>query len=342
MEKIRIGVLGPSDIAMRRMVPSLKNCKQIEYAGVAAAFENERTADPSGSDESCLGNVLPASMEKARKFEENFGGKIVCGYDNMLASDMFDAVYIALPPALHYTWAKRALEAGKHVLLEKPFTTCHADTKDLIDTARRKGLAVAENFAFRYHRQIGKITEIIDSGVIGDIRVIRSNFAFPFRGGGDFRYHKAAGGGALLDCGCYTLKMASILLNDELKIRDHVSVSAEGYDVDMYGAITAEGACGQIVQLSFGMDQQYNCDLEIWGSRGCIRSPRIYTAPPGMDVELLLTSGMEKSSIAVGADDQFANSAEEFGYMIKDDKKREDSYGDIIRQSLLMEQCMAG
>ena len=88
---------------------------------------------------------------------------------------------------------------------------------------------------------------------------------FPFRGDNDFRYKKALGGGALLDCGCYTLRMAETFLGPDVKITDHNLIYKDGYDVDMYGAITAVGANGAIGHFSFGMDQQYSCDMEIWG-----------------------------------------------------------------------------
>ena len=342
MEKVRIGVLGPSDIAMRRMVPALRKCDTIEYAAVAVAYGKERdlVSSVGGENRSSGDTIPPESLKKAQKFVDAFGGTIIEGYMNMLTSDDIDAVYIALPPALHYRWAKAALQNGKHVLMEKPFTTKLRDSEDLIKTARAGSLAVTENFAFCYHPQISKIKEILDSGELGDIRIIRSNFAFPFRGDSDFRYNRELGGGALLDCGCYTLKLLEVLLGEDAKIADHKLMYKEGYGVDMYGAITATDSNGVIVQLSFGMDQQYSCDLEIWGSKGSLRSPRIYTPPADLPIELTLTSGMEKKTITVEADDQFAASARAFVQMVNDSTYRQEIYEELRRQSDRVERCM--
>ena len=335
MKKVRTGVLGPSDIAMRRMVPAMMKCEEIEYAGVAVSFNSERglNEDAGCENPSSEDIISDVSVQKAQRFVDTFGGKIFEGYKNMLSSDAIDAVYIALPPSLHYRWAKQALENGKHVLMEKPFTTKLSDSEDLIKKARTGSLAVTENFAFCYHPQIAKIKEILESKVLGDIRIIRSNFAFPFRGDADFRYNKELGGGAVLDCGCYTLKLAEILLGEEAKITDHSLMYKEGYDVDMYGAVTVTGSKGEIAQLSFGMDQQYCCDLEIWGSKGCLRSPRIYTPPADLPIELTLTSGMDKTTITIEANDQFAASAKAFVRMINDSSFRQETYEGLIRQS---------
>ncbi|MCR5748081.1 MAG: Gfo/Idh/MocA family oxidoreductase [Lachnospiraceae bacterium] len=330
--KIRIGVLGPADIAKRRMIPSMIKNDACVFAGVALATDRERGGDSDSIPES--------SRLKAAALQQEFGGKIYEGYVNMLSSDEIDAVYIALPPALHFRWAKKALECGKNVLLEKPFTTSKSDTEELVKTAQKGSLSVSENFAFIYHRQISKIDEIIKSGDIGEIRLIRTNFGFPFRGGDDFRYHRKLGGGALLDCGCYTLKLADRLLQGSMEITSSELYYLEGFDVDIYGAVSAKGKGNIPAQLSFGMDQQYNCELEIWGNKGCIKASRIYTAPPELSVKIDVKCGNEIRSYDIEPDDQFGNSLSAFLEMIEDKDKREASYEALIRQSSLVECCM--
>ncbi len=330
--KTRIGVLGPADIAKRRMIPSMLKNNKCEYIGVAVATDRERGGDTD--------RISEKSRLKASDLESAFGGKIYSGYNEMLKSGDIDAVYIALPPALHFKWAKTALQCGKHVFLEKPFTTSSADTAELIKEAKKGGLAVAENFAFIYHRQISKIEEILDSGDIGELRLIRSNFGFPFRGKDDFRYHRSMGGGALLDCGCYTLKMADRILGGSMSVVASELFYTGVSDVDLYGVISARGAHDIPAQLSFGMDQQYNCELEIWGNKGCIKASRIYTAPPELQIRLDVKCGAESRSYDIGPDDQFGNSLSAFLDMIEDTGKREGAYKAVMRQSSLVESCM--
>lgn len=173
MEKIRIGILGPSEIASRRFVPALKKLESFEYIGLAQATEREYSGN--GGDE------IPAGrFEKANRFIETHGGKLFKGYENFLSSDEINAVYIPLPPALHFKWAKKALENGKNVLLEKPFTTSLPDTDQLLKIAKEKDLAIHENYMFAYHSQLEWIKKKLSEGVVGDIRLIRIDFGFQF------------------------------------------------------------------------------------------------------------------------------------------------------------------
>lgn len=320
MSKVRIASLAPADIAYRRMIPAVIKSEKCEYAGVAVRPEGNR--------------------ERAARFMNDFGGKIWEGYDELIMSDEIDAIYIALPPALHFEWAKKALLAGKHILMEKPATVTYEQAEELINTAKERNLAIHENFAFIYHPQIGKIDELIRSGAIGDIRLIRTNFGFPFRGSQDFRYISELGGGALLDCGCYTLKMAGYLLGGSMTVDLCRLYGKPGFDVDIYGAISAGNDGNVTAQMSFGMDQQYCCNLEVWGSGGYIGSPRIYTAPPELEVKLTLARGSDKEEIAIEPADQFKNSLEVFCDMITDDLLKEQSYADVLRQSRYIDKCM--
>lgn len=349
-EIIRIGVLGPSDIAKRRMIPAIKKNRNFEFIGVAVAQQDERklwdkkeTNHRAFSGDSATEvkrvNSNSESADKAKRIVDEFGGSIFNSYHKMLESSEIDAIYIALPPALHYYWGKMTLEYNKHLLMEKPFASKKDEACSLIEDAKKRKLAVLENFAFAYHPQIKYIKKAISDGEVGDTRFIRSNFGFPYRGENDFRYSKRLGGGALLDCGCYALKAAVLFMGDDVVIKNCSLHMTDRHNVDMYGSIIAENNDGIIAQMCFGMDQQYCCELEIWGSRGMIKSPRIYTAPEDLSVNLDLVSGMSKKPISVEQSDQFYNSLNEFFYALEDVKKREQIYKEIETQAHLMGQC---
>jgi NAD-dependent oxidoreductase involved in siderophore biosynthesis len=110
---------------------------------------------------------------------DQYGGKLYNGYEEIATSSDIDALYIPLPPSLHFKWAKMALEHGKHVLVEKPSTTEASDTKELVEIASEHGLALHENYMFTFHEQLDAIEEIIRNGEIGDIRLYRISFASP-------------------------------------------------------------------------------------------------------------------------------------------------------------------
>lgn len=331
MNMIRIGVLCPSEIAFRRFMPALKQLDGFKYVGLSAATKLEYTGEPSD-------DIMPPELEKAQNFTAEHGGKIFSGYNSLITSDEIDAVYIPLPPALHFKWAKKALENGKHVLLEKPFTTSLKDTEELLAIAEAKNLAVHENYMFAYHSQLEWIKNKVENGAIGDVRLIRIDFGFPFRGVSDFRYNKALGGGALLDCGGYTLKLASMLLGNSARVTASRLNSKDGFEVDLYGNATLTNDEGLTAQVSFGMDNSYKCSLEIWGSTGTIYTNRILTAPAGFEPTVVIKRENEEQTFTLPADDTFRKSIEFFERCVKDSKTRLEHYSEICRQSGLVDK----
>ena len=335
MDKIKIGVLCPSEIAFRRFMPALQKNEQFEFVGISYANAEEWFGEPTDA-------LVAAECEKAQNFVNTYGGRLFSSYGELLDCDEIDAVYIPLPPALHFRWAKAALESGKHVLLEKPFTTSLKDTEELISLAKAKGLAVHENYMFVYHTQLDWIKNKISEGAIGDIRLIRIDFGFPFRGANDFRYNKALGGGALLDCGGYTVKLAGMFLGDTAKVTASQLNSKDDFEVDIYGSATLTNDEGLTAQVSFGMDNSYKCSLEVWGSTGTIFTNRILTAPDGFEPTVIVKQGNEEQSFTLAADDTFGKSIGHFGSCISTEAVRTAHYDEILCQSARVEQIIKG
>lgn len=332
MEKIRIGIICPSEIAFRRFLPSLQKADEFEYVGVAVASKEEFAG---ATDE-----ILAKEYQKAQTFVDSYRGKIFEGYEAMIASDEIDAIYLPLPPALHFKWAEKALLNNKHVFVEKPSTTCLADTKRLVEFAKERNLALHEDYMFVFHNQLEAINDIVRSGEIGDVRLYRITFGFPRRDARDFRYNKALGGGALLDAGGYTMKLATILLGGEVKVIVANAGYLEGFEVDIYGSATVTNEKGQVAQVSFGMDNDYRCDLEIWGSAGTLTTGRILTAPTGFAPTYTLKKNQDIQTGELPADDAFLKSIQRFGLCVKDDKTRKENYGILLKQQSLIDQYL--
>ncbi len=327
---IRIGIISPSEIAFRRFLPALSKVQDFTFVGVAVANNQEWC----GVNES----ILRKEYEKAEKFILQYGGKIFTSYQEMIEMDDIDALYVPLPPALHYQWAMKGLLANKHVLVEKPATTLLSETKALISLAKKKHLALHENYMFAFHDQIKVIDEIIADKEIGDVRLYRISFGFPQRAMNDFRYNKKLGGGALLDCGGYTIKYASMLLGDSAKIIYAKTNAISKYEVDMYGSAALINDEGVTAQIAFGMDNSYKCDLEVWGSKGSLKSGRVLTAPADYEPELTIQAGNETVARKLPADDTFLKSIQRFNNAIKDNKARNDNYTQIQRQAQLVNE----
>ena len=244
MNKINIGIIGTSEIAFRRFLPALLKNDKFNYIGIASR-----------------------DLNNTEKFINEYGGYGYSSYEQIIDDKNIDALYIPLPPALHYKWAKKSLQKGKHVFLEKPSTTKLDDTKDLLKIANEKKLALKENYMFLKHKQLDKIKEIIDNKEIGDLRLIRCSFGFPKRSSNDFRYDKNLGGGALLDCGGYPIRLMLELLGDNIKVDTSKLYYIDEFDVDLYGDVVLSNN-DITAQISFGMDNEYKCELELWGNKG--------------------------------------------------------------------------
>lgn len=336
---IRIGIICPSEIAFRRFLPSLQKVGDgIQFAGLAIASPMEWFDDMSKVSTAVIDEQQNRELAKAQNFVDNYGGKIYRGYQTLIEANDVDAIYVPLPPALHYKWAKMALENGKHVFVEKPSTTCLADTENLIRLASEKGLALHENYMFIYHSQIEEINNVVKSGEIGDVRLYRITFGFPLRQLNDFRYNKALGGGALLDAGGYCMKYANWLLGGDAHVVTAQANNIETFDVDMYGSATLTNDKGQIAQIAFGMDNDYRCDIEIWGSLGTITSGRILTAPSGFAPSYTIKKNQDIETRELKKDDAFLKSILRYKDCVEDEIIRKEEYEFMRKQESLVEE----
>lgn len=336
---IRIGIICPSEIAFRRFMPALQKEERLEYVGVAYASAEEWFGEGVVvTDE--MREVLKKECAKAENFRATYGGKVFEGYGAMLRSGEIDAVYLPLPPALHYKWAKEALNCGLHALIEKPSTTSLEDTEELLCLAKGKKLAVHENYMFAYHTQLAEVSDVMRNGGLGTVRLIRVDFGFPRRAAGDFRYVKALGGGALLDCGGYTLKYADMLLDGKATLEyAHVNMGTD-CDVEIFGNAVLSGANGEQVECAFGMDNDYRCSINVWGSTGTLVSNRILTAPDGFAPEYTIYRNGAAETVKMQADDTFYKSLQVFVNCVENTTAREEHYEELRRQEQLVDAFM--
>ena len=311
---VKLGILGCSDIAFKRFMPATGNIDDLKVIVVGEEYDRKK--------------LEPFCNEYNLESEDSFA--------HLLSRKDIDAVYIPQPPALHYKWAKQALENGKHVLVEKPSTVSYSLSKELVDTASELDLTLHENYMFQYHSQISAIKEIVSNGEIGDIRLVRADFGFPLRAKNDFRYSKAMGGGALLDAGGYTAKLATIFLGKTVKVDTAQLSYLSDYEVDMYGNASLSNSAGIVCQIGFGMDCSYQCSLEIWGSRGRLYTNRIFTAPDNYQPIIKIESSTGINEIILPTDSHFQHSIERFMLGMNDRKIRKEMYEEILLQAKLV------
>ena len=183
---MRFGILGAARIAASALIPAIKKASGAEVAGVASRDKAKAQAYAA----------------------ENGIVKVYGSYEEMFADPEIEAVYNPLPNSEHAGWTVRALEAGKHVLVEKSFALNAAEAEQVAAAAKRAGRTVMEAFMYRFHPQIQQAQEIIKRGDIGELRLIRPSFSFFLSRPGDIRWVARLGGGALYDIGTYCVNVS--------------------------------------------------------------------------------------------------------------------------------------
>jgi len=171
-------------------------------------------------------------------------------YDALLADPDVEAVYIPLPNTMHSEWSIRALEAGKHVLCEKPFSRHIADVERAFDAADATGMHLSEAFMYRHHPQTARLAELVASGAIGELRVIRSVFSYSLYDAGNIRLRTDVEGGSLMDVGCYCVSGARLLGGEPESVFGAAHIGSSGTDwvftglLRFPGDVTALFDCG--------------------------------------------------------------------------------------------------
>ncbi len=215
MDTVRIGILGAARIAPSAVI---KPAASVTEAVVGAVAARDRS--------------------RADAFASKHGIAKVCdSYAALVADPDLDAIYNPLPNGLHAEWTIAALEAGKHVLCEKPFTANTKEAEAVAAVAQRTGLVVMEAFHYRYHPLALRMRAIVESGELGTLRRVETSLCFPLPKFSDIRYQYDLAGGATMDVGTYTVHMARLLGCEEPEV---VSAQAKLRTPDVDRAMRAE------------------------------------------------------------------------------------------------------
>ncbi|MDF1826121.1 MAG: Gfo/Idh/MocA family oxidoreductase [Verrucomicrobiales bacterium] len=202
-------------------------------------------------------------------------------YASLLTDPDLDAIYIALPNTLHFQWTAAALEAGKHVLCEKPLALSAAEAKTLFASAEEKGRILIEGFMYRAHPQTQLILETIAAGEIGEIQLIQLNFCFNRPASrDDARFRADRGGGSLMDVGCYCIDFARSLAGKE-PTSFHFTAHEHELGVDDFAAGSIAFRDGPLASFVCGMTVTTDQVSRIYGTRGWIEIPRFWKAQEG-------------------------------------------------------------
>jgi D-xylose 1-dehydrogenase (NADP+, D-xylono-1,5-lactone-forming) len=237
----------------------------VKWGLLSTALINE--AILAGAAETSDVDVIAVASRdeaRARSYAQEHGLERSYGsYESLLADPDVEAVYISLPNSLHVEWTLKALEAGKHVLVEKPFSKHPDQVEEAFNRADAAGLVLSEGFMWRHHPQTRRLVEVIDEGVAGRIRIVRTTFAFDLateRGIGDTRFDPSLDGGALMDVGCYCISGLRLVAGEPVRARGEQMVGPSGVDVVFTGALAFHDRilghfdCGFVVPRRAGLE----------------------------------------------------------------------------------------
>jgi len=237
-------------------------------------------------------------------------------YQDLLDRDDVSAVYIPLPNSLHVEWTLRAVEAGKHVLCEKPMAMDPADVERIAAAAACAGVVVEEGFMYRHEPLTARVVKLVADGAVGAVRTIVSGFTYAQGRSNDVRLVAALGGGALLDVGCYPVSYACLLSGrDSVTARGVARFTADGVDEEFTGVLGYPA--GVTASVYAGFRAAYCTWLQVMGSEGSLAVPNPFKPGP---LELLrLERFGEASTIEVrGSEMLFARQVEHFAEAVLD------------------------
>lgn len=293
MKKINWGVLGFARIARNEGIPAILEAESASLYAVASRNEEKLT-------------------EAKELFHPE---KLYTSYEALLADEMVDAIYIPLPNALHKEWAMKAMEAGKHVLCEKPLALNEEEVREMVEASRKHQVLLMEAFMYRYTERTRKVEEIIDSGVLGEIRHVESTFRFFLDREGTIKMNRELGGGALYDVGCYPVNFATMVLKEEPHKISATATMRDQVDVQISALLTYEG--GKTASLHAGFNAFGKNHSEIIGTKGRLEVPDSFLDNAGA---LILHTDQGKEEIPVPACHRYTLEFEDFSRAVLERK----------------------
>jgi xylose dehydrogenase (NAD/NADP) len=253
--------------------------------------------------------VASRSEAKAREAAQTWRIPRAYGsYQQLLADPDVDVVYIPLPNGMHAEWTIRSMQAGKHVLCEKPMALSTAEVDRVAEAARATGRVVAEAFMYRHHPQTLRVTEIVQQGLLGTPRLVRGAFTFHFDREDDTRFEVAQGGGSLWDVGCYPVSYARTVLREEpLEAFAWQLTGPTGVDLAFAGQLLFPS--GAILQLDCGFRGPYRAQIEIVGTEASLAITHPFK--PGLDETVALSRGDQHETLAMPGQELYLGEVED-------------------------------
>ena len=264
-------------------------------------------------------------------------------YEALLADPEIDVIYNPLPNHLHAEWTIKALQAGKHVLCEKPLALNVEEVDAMQSAARQYGRVVAEAFMYRHHPQTLKVQEIVKSGSLGTVKLVRGSFSFMLTREGDVRLNPEWGGGSIWDVGCYPISYARSALGAEpLEVFGQQVTGPTGIDETFVGQMRFPGDV--LMQFASSFVIPFHAFMEIVGSDGTLSIPNPFK--PYENEKLVVTRDGRAETIKIKGQELYLGEVEDMADAILLGKQPrillEDSRANVHAIQCLLESARTG
>ncbi len=309
---VRWGVLGAANIAVEKVIPAMMRSARSRVVAIASRDEAKATA-----------------AARRLGIPRAYGS-----YEALIADPELDAIYNPLPNHLHVPWSIRAAEAVKHVLCEKPIALAAAEAAELRAARDRTGVLIGEAFMVRAHPQWLETRRLVESGRIGDLRLVSGHFSYYRRDPGDIRSRPEFGGGALMDIGCYPITLARWLFDSEpVEVIAQIERDPD-FGVDRLASALMRFPNGQATFACSGQLVPFQ-RMQIYGTRGRIEVEIPFNAPPDRGCRIFLDDGSAlggsaAETIEFPAVDQYTLQADQFSAAILGERSVPVSIDDAV------------
>ncbi len=241
--------------------------------GILSTANINRLVIPGAKESAKVDLVAVASRDRGRAeaYARDWGIERAYGsYEQLLEDPQIEAVYISLPNTLHCEWSVRAVEAGKHVLCEKPMSRRSADVEAAFDAAARADRLLMEAFMYRHNPQTKRLTDLIAAGAIGELRLVRAAFSYALHDPDDIRLRTDVEGGALMDVGCYCVSGSRLLAGEPRTVYGQAWIGPTGTDWVFTGAMRFPGDVLALFDCGTALVGRERGELEAIGSEGSL------------------------------------------------------------------------
>ena len=298
MSAVRWGILSTADIGMVKVTPAIQRAGNCEVVAIASR-----------------------DLERATAAAVELGIATAYGsYEELLAADDVDAIYIPLPNDLHAEWIMKAAQAGKHILCEKPLGMTSAEARQMAQACENAGVKLAEAFMYRHHPSWVETRRLLASGAIGGLVTVQSWFSYFNDDPANIRNRMENGGGAIMDIGCYNINLSRMLFGAE-PIRIEAAVRRDPVmGIDTLSSAVLEFADGGQATFTCSTRSEGYQRVQIVGTGGRIEIEIPFNIPPDRETRIFLTrEGAAAETLTFPPADQYTIQAELFAQAILDD-----------------------